>query len=87
MSSREIIWQHAKDYGWMRRPNYDGNPWADRFTRGSEPPLLVRYTQNGRVLSAHWGGLPIAQRNRDGVLDALEAWAQTGSSRGINQAG
>lgn len=75
MSSRSIIWDHAKVYGWMRTPNLHGNSWVDRFTKGGKV-IAVEYAKTSeRVVRAArdnaWFG-PLIGTTRNAVLDALE---------------
>lgn len=77
-SSREIIWQYAKEYHWMKSPNYRGNPWVDRFTKGN-CEVIVRYGKSGRVTRAWTTSIhssapatPMVPANRNTVMDELE---------------
>jgi hypothetical protein len=78
MNSREIIWEHAKTYQWMKSPNFGGNPWLDRFARHGRT-LIVRYGKSGRVtgawlavgITAETDSTPLAPANRNTVMDEL----------------
>jgi hypothetical protein len=82
MNSREIIWQHAKEYRWTGLSSFGGNPRLDRFTRhGIE--IIVRYGKSGRVTGAMQRvGMQtqsltlLAPANRNTIMDELESWAK-----------
>lgn len=75
VSSRSVVWDHAKMYGWMRTPNLHGMPWVDRFTKGDKVIVVEYAKSSGRVVRGREDDVcfgPLIGTTRNSVLDALE---------------
>lgn len=81
-TSRDIIRKTASEYGWQRRPLHNvtemrhvGDDDADVFHDGDalRPFVLVFYAANGRVLDLFVNSRRQDKRDRNAVLDLLEA--------------